>query len=368
MSRLAFVDLRAQWRELAGELRPAIEAVFADGAFVGGPAVQRFETAFAAFCAVRHAVGVANGTDALHLALRALGVGAGDDVLTVPNTFIATAEAISHCGARPVFVDCDPDTLLLDARQLDGAVTPRTRAVVAVHLYGRVAEMDAIAAWCAARGLPLVEDAAQAHGAGHRGRRAGGLGAIAGFSFYPGKNLGAGGEAGAVTTDRDDLAERVRRLRDHGQEARYHHAEVGWNSRLDAVQAAVLTVKLRHLPRWNARRRVLADLYRERLGKLAAITVPAAPVEADAHVYHLFVIRAAARDRLRAALAEAGIETGLHYPVPIHLQAAYRALGLGPGTFPVAEAAARTVLSLPIHPHMTDDDVHRVCDAVERVA
>jgi dTDP-4-amino-4,6-dideoxygalactose transaminase len=366
--RQPFVDLGAQYREVRDELLPEVERLLASGAFVGGEALTRFESAFAAFCGVGHAVGVANGTDALHLALRAVGIAAGDEVVTVPNTFVATAEAIAQAGARPVLVDVRPDTLLIDAAALDAVVTPRTRAIVPVHLYGRLADVDALERWCAARGVALVEDAAQAHGAALGGRRAGAFGDAAGFSFYPAKNLGAAGEAGAVVTRRADVAARVARLRDHGQSERYHHEVAGYNSRLDALQAAVLAVKLRRLAAWNARRRVLAAIYRERLGKVPGLEVPVAPAEPESHVYHLFVIRVVERDRLRAALSAHAIDTGLHYPVPIHLQPGWRHLGYGPGDFPVAEAAARTVLSLPIYPHMSDDAVHRVCDTIEACA
>ena len=368
MTRQPFVDLTAQYRELRDELLPAIERIMAAGAFIGGEPVTRFESAFAALCGAPHAIGVANGTDALHLALRALGIGPGDEVITVPNTFVATVEAIAHAGARPVLVDVRPDTLLLDADALEAALTPRTRAVIPVHLYGQLVDMEPIERWCARHAVALLEDAAQAHGARRRGRRAGAFGDAAAFSFYPAKNLGAAGEAGAVVTRRADLAERVARLRDHGQSERYHHALAGFNSRLDALQAAVLSVKLARLDGWNARRRALAAIYRDRLAKVDAIELLPAPAEAESHVYHLFVVRSTERGRLRAALAARGIETGLHYPVPVHLQPAWQDLGYAEGAFPVAEAAARSMLSLPLYPQMTDDAVHRVCDAIEACA
>jgi dTDP-4-amino-4,6-dideoxygalactose transaminase len=256
----------------------------------------------------------------------------------------------------------------MDPARLDAARTPRTRIVMPVHLYGRLVDLPAIGAWCAAHGVGLVEDAAQAHGAAWGGRRAGAFGDAAGFSFYPAKNLGAAGDAGALVTTRPDVAERVRRLRDHGQSERYHHAVVGYNSRLDALQAAVLAIKLTRLAGWNERRRALAALYRERLTKVAGVELLAEPAEPASHVHHLFVVRSPERDRLRAALSARGIETGLHYPVPVHLQAGWRHLGYGEGDFPVAEAAARTILSLPIYPQMTEDAVHRVCDALEASA
>jgi dTDP-4-amino-4,6-dideoxygalactose transaminase len=368
VSRQPFVDLAAQYEEVRAELLPQVERLLATGAFIGGEPVTRFETAFAAYCGVPHAIGVANGTDALHLALRALGVGPGDEVVTVANTFVATVGAIAQAGARPVLVDARPDTLLMDAAALDAVATPATRAVVPVHLYGRLVEMAPIVRWCTSRGVALLEDAAQAHGARTGGRRAGAFGDAAGFSFYPAKNLGAAGDAGAIVTGRADVAERLRRLRDHGQTERYHHAVVGVNSRLDAVQAAVLAVKLERLDAWNTRRRALAAIYHERLAKIGGVEPIPAPADPDSHVYHLFVVRTSERDRLRAALGARGIDTGLHYPIPVHLQPGWRHLGYREGDFPVAEAAARTVLSLPMYPHMREDAVHRVCDAIEACA
>jgi dTDP-4-amino-4,6-dideoxygalactose transaminase len=368
VTRQPFVDLAAQYAEVRAALLPELERLLATGAFIGGEPVTRFEAAFAAYCGVPHAVGVANGTDALHLALRALGVGPGDEVVTVANTFVATVGAIAQAGARPVLVDARADSLLMDAASLDAVATPATRAVIPVHLYGRLVEMEPIVRWCERRGVALLEDAAQAHGASRDGRRAGAFGDAAGFSFYPAKNLGAAGDAGAIVTRRPEVAERLRRLRDHGQTERYHHAVVGVNSRLDTLQAAVLATKLERLDAWNARRRALAALYHERLAKVPGVEPIAAPAHPASHVYHLFVVRSPERDRLRAALAARGIDTGLHYPIPVHLQPAWRHLGHREGDFPVAEAAARTVLSLPMYPHMSDDAVQRVCDAIEACA
>jgi len=368
VSRQPFVDLAAQYRELRDEILPEVERILAAGTFIGGEPLTRFESAFAALCGVPHAVGVANGTDALHLALRALEVEPGDEVITVPNTFVATVEAIVQAGARAVLVEVRPDTLVMDTAALDAARTPRTRAVIPVHLYGRMAEVDLIERWCAERGIALLEDAAQAHGARLRGRRAGAFGDAGAFSFYPAKNLGAAGEAGAVVTRRPAVAARVAQLRDHGQGERYHHDLVGYNSRLDALQAAVLSVKLKRLDGWNARRRALAAVYDERLAKVDGVDPLPVPAHPESHVYHLYVVRVAERDRLRAALTARGIDTGLHYPVPVHLQPAFRDLGYGEGAFPVSEAAARSVLSLPIYPEMTEDAVHRVCDAIEACA
>jgi len=366
--RQPFVDLAAQYAEVREELTPEVADVLVTGIFIGGERVRRFESEFARFCGTAHCVGVASGTDALRIALLAVGVGAGDEVLTAPNSFIATAEAISQCGARPVFVDVRADTLLLDVERLEAARTPRTRAVVPVHHVQeqrQMAEMEAISAWCARHGLALVEDAAQAHGARLGVRGPGSFGAAAAFSFYPAKNLGAAGDAGAIVTDRADVAHRARLLRDHGQAERYVHEIAGFNSRLDALQAAILSVKLRHLAHWTERRRALAALYRERFEKAPGLQLVAEPREPDAHVYHLLVVRLARRDELREALAAGGIETGIHYPVPIHLQGAYHHLGYGQGSFPVAEEAAREVLSLPLYPQLSDDALHRVADTVE---
>ncbi|HSE06656.1 MAG TPA: DegT/DnrJ/EryC1/StrS family aminotransferase [Methylomirabilota bacterium] len=368
MRRQPFVDLAAQYEEVRETLLPQVERLLAAGAFIGGEPVARFEATFAAFCGVGHAVGVGNGTDALHLALRALEIGPGDEVITAANTFVATVGAIVQAGARPVLVDVRPDTLLMDASALETARTPATRAVIPVHLYGRLADMEPIVAWCARHRVTLLEDAAQAHGATRGGRRAGAFGDAAGFSFYPAKNLGAAGDAGAVVTDRPDVADRLRRLRDHGQTERYQHAVVGVNSRLDALQAVVLAVKLERLAAWNARRQALAALYHERLAKVPAVEPLPAPAEPESHVYHLFVVRSAERDQLRVALAARGIDTGLHYPIPVHLQPGWRHLGHREGDFPVTEAAARSVLSLPIYPHMSVEAVHRVCDAIEACA
>ncbi|HEU4369335.1 MAG TPA: DegT/DnrJ/EryC1/StrS family aminotransferase [Methylomirabilota bacterium] len=365
MIRQPLVDLAAQHAEIGAAVLAEVERLFAAGTFIGGEPLQRFEREFAKLCQTAHCVGVGSGTDALHLALRAAGVGPGDEVITVPLTFVATAEAVVQCGARPVLVDVRPDTLVMDIGRLSAARTARTRAVLLVHLYGRLADVDAAQAWCRAHGVVLVEDAAQAHGARLGGRAAGSFGDAGAFSFYPSKNLGAAGEAGAVVTSRDDLAEQVRRLRDHGQAARYLHAVSGFNSRLDALQAAVLAVKLERLDRWNERRRALAGVYHERLAAVPGVTMPPRAADLESHVHHLFVVRVRDRDRVRQTLARHGIETGVHYPVPLHLQPAFRELGYAEGAFPAAEAAAREVLSLPLYPQLDGATVHRVCDALE---
>jgi len=354
-----FVNLKAQHDPLKESLQAAIQEVMDNNAFANGPFVARFEADFAAYCQAPFAVGVGSGTEALWLALLALGIGAGDEVITVPSTFVATAEAINFCGARPVFVDIDERTYTLDPELLERAITPRTKAVIPVHLFGQMADMDPILEIARRREIAVVEDACQAHGAEYRGRKAGSLGHAGCFSFYPAKNLGALGEAGAVVTRDPALAEKIRILRDHGQETKYEHSVIGWNARMDGIQGAVLRVKLRHLEPGNAARRAHARLYGEYLeGRENRIT----PEEADygLHVYHLYAVRVKNRDHVLRALAGRGIACGVHYPVPIHLQKAYRALGLGRGSFPVAERCAREFLSLPMFPELTPEQVETV--------
>lgn len=355
-------DLRRQAAALRAELMPALERVVLDGAYALGPAVDDLERELAALCGARHAVGVSSGTSALHLALLALGVGEGDEVITTPLTFVATAWAISYCGARPVFVDVRPDTLCLDPAAVERALTPRTRAVLPVHLHGHPADMGALRAVCDARGVPLVEDAAQAHGASLAGRPVGSLGRAACFSFYPSKNLGALGEAGAIVTSDDDLAATARMLRDHAQVTKGRHERLGFNDRMDGLQGAALGVKLRHLPRWNQRRREVAAAY---LAGLAGAPGLVLPVERPGavHAWHQFVVRHPRRDALREALQARGVGTAIHYATPVHRQPAYAHLGLAEGSFPVAEQAAREVLSLPLFPELTPDEVDRVIAA-----
>lgn len=348
-----FVDLAAQHAEIADEVEPAILDLFRRGAFVGGPPVTAFEAEYAAFTGVTHCVAVANGTDALELALRAVGVTAGGEVIMPANTFIATAEATSRIGARPVPVDVDEQQLLLDPALVERAITARTQAIVPVHLYGQVAPVDQLADLAAAYRLPIVEDAAQAQGASRHGRQAGSLGTIAATSFYPGKNLGASGDGGAVTTDDPELAHRVRLLANHGSTVKYHHEVVGMNSRLDAVHAVTLTAKLRRLDRWNKARQAAADRYAELFGDVPGVRTPSTMV-GNTDVWHLYVVRLAGRDRVLAGLTEAGVGAGLHYPDPWYLTPAYAELGFARGTAPVAEEAAGRILSLPMHPHLTD--------------
>ena len=373
------LDLKSEYAALKDEIGPAVRRVLESGRYVGGPEVEALESEFAALCGVPEAVAVGSGTDALRFALVAAGVGAGHDVITTPFTFIGTTEAISQAGGRPVFVDVDSSTFTLDPERLEAAVTPRTRAVLPVHLYGQPADMEGIGAFASRHGIQVIEDACQAHGALLDGRAAGSLGHAGAFSFYPTKNLGGFGEGGMVTTADSGFATRVRRLRDHGQTEKYVHAEEGWNGRLDALQAAILRVKLRHLPEWNDRRRALARLYRDRLAGLersSALRLPAERPKAR-HVYHQFAVRilpgagtgdsrAGRRDRVRQGLLADGIEAGVHYPIPLHRQPAYAAMGLGEGTFPEAEAAARELLTLPLHPMLTHEQIERVCSALEQ--
>ncbi len=357
--KVPLLDLKAHHEPLQREFELAIREVIQSGAFAGGPFVARFEEEFAAFCATQFALGLGSGTEALWLSLLALGVGPGDEVITSPMTFMATAEAITYCGAKPVFVDIEEDTYTLDPALIEKAITPRTRAVIPVHLFGQMADMDPILEVARRRGLAVIEDACQAHGAEYQGRKAGALGAAGCFSFYPGKNLGAFGEAGAVVTNRTDLKTKIQMLRDHGQEKKYHHALIGWNARMDGIQAAVLMIKLRRLAAGNEARRGHARHY-DRL--LAAADQVVRPREAKhrIHVYHLYVVRVKARDRILESLGQRGIGCGIHYPIPVHLQEAYRSLGYSVGAFPVAERCAKEFLSLPIFPELAAEQVEFV--------
>ncbi|MFF2275665.1 DegT/DnrJ/EryC1/StrS family aminotransferase [Agromyces sp. NPDC058126] len=357
-----FLDLAAQFEEIRDELEPALLEVLRTATFIGGPNVAAFEAAYAQSIGVRSCVGVANGTDALELALRALGLGAGDEVILPANSFIATAEAVVRAGATPVFADALPDVLLLDPASAAAAVTDRTRAIVPVHLFGQVAPIERYSPIAEACGAVVVEDAAQAQGATRFGRAAGGLGAIAATSFYPGKNLGAAGDGGAVTTDDEMLADTVRTLAAHGSRTKYAHDLVGFNSRLDALQAVVLAVKLRRLPEWNARRRAVAAYYAELLGGVDEVVLPTVlPGNEDA--WHLYVVRLDERDRVLDELAAAGIGAGIHYPSPIHRTPAFRDR---PRTVPltVSETEAPRLLSLPMSPHLTRAQQERVAEAL----
>ena len=362
--RVPFLDLSSHHAPLRSEFRAAIEEVIDTGAFAGGPFVEKFEKDFAEYCDCRYALGVGSGTEALWLALLALGVGPGDEVITVPSTFMATAEAITYCGARPVFVDIDESSYTMDPTGLKQAVTQRTKAIIPVHLFGQPADMDPILEFARSHGLFVIEDAAQAHGAEYKGRRVGSLGDAGCFSFYPGKNLGAFGEAGAVVTNNDDLQGKIRVLRDHGQIRKYHHTMVGWNARMDGIQGAVLRIKLRHLEKGNELRRSRAAQYDRELKGLEEVVTPYEDPSAR-HVYHIYAIRVRERDETIRRLAEMGIACGIHYPVPIHLQEAYRNLGYEAGAFPVAERAAGEFVSLPMFPELTPAQIEAVTEALK---
>jgi dTDP-4-amino-4,6-dideoxygalactose transaminase len=363
---IPFVDLQRQYANISGELDAAVKRVLEGGWYILGKEVQAFEEEFAAYCGVAHAVGVGSGTAALQLALMACGVGPGDEVITVPHTAVATVAAIELAGATPVLADIDPARFTLDPDQVESVVTPRTRAVVPVHLYGCPADLEPIDRIARKHGLFVVEDCAQAHGARYRGRPVGSWGHISAFSFYPTKNLGACGDGGMVATDDATLAERARILRQYGWRERYISSRKGINSRLDELQAAILRIKLRHLDAWNEERRRLAQVYEEHLAQ-SDITIPREP-DGSSHVYHLYVVRHALRDQLQACLRDQGIASLVHYPMPVHLQPAYEDLEYQTGEFPASESAATEVLSLPIYPGLREEEVRAVARAVARFA
>jgi dTDP-4-amino-4,6-dideoxygalactose transaminase len=364
--QVPFLDLRAHHAPLREEFLRAITEVVDAGAFAGGPFVAKFEEEFAAFCGTPYAIGVGNGTDALWLSLLALGVGPGDEVITVPSTFMATAEAITYTGARPVFVDIAPASYTMDPDLLEQAITPRTRAIIPVHLFGQVADMDSILPIAGRHGIPVIEDACQAHGASYQGRRAGAFGITGCFSFYPGKNLGAFGEAGAITTADECLRDKLRALRDHGQVRKYHHATVGWNARMDGIQGAVLRVKLPHLDRNNDLRRAHAEFYGQNLPEEEGFVLPRETAPGR-HVFHIYAVRTLNRDRVLAQLERRGVHCGIHYPIPVHLQEAYQSLGYARGAFPVAEQCADEFLSLPMFPELTPEQLATVVREVRVV-
>jgi dTDP-4-amino-4,6-dideoxygalactose transaminase len=362
--KVPYLDLNAQYQSLRTELNDAMQQVINDAAFAGGPYVEKFEEAFAAYCQCSFAAGVSSGTSAIHLALLALGIGPGDEVITAANTFIATAGAISHCGAVPVFADCDPKTYTLDPAAAEAAITSRTRAIIPVHLFGQTADMDAFMALAKRYELFIVEDACQAHGAEFRGRRAGSMGDAGCFSFYPGKNLGAYGDAGAVVSNNAALINRIKMLREHGSIRKYEHPIIGWNCRMDGLQGAILSVKLRHLEVANEARRAHAGLYKELLADCAEAVLPFEKADSR-HVYHIFAVCCDRRDHLMTHLTEHGIGCGVHYPKPLHLQGAYAFLGRGPGSFPVAETCANKYVSLPMFPELDADQIEYVVKAVK---
>ncbi|HEY6805820.1 MAG TPA: DegT/DnrJ/EryC1/StrS family aminotransferase [Pyrinomonadaceae bacterium] len=362
MNNIPLVGLFDQYQTIKPEVDKAIEKVINSTQFVGGAEVGAFEEEFAAFCEVESCVGVANGTDAIYLALRALGIGKGDEVITVSHTFIATTEAITMTGATPVFIDIKEDTMLMDPALIEAAITPRTKAIIPVHLYGQTCEMDQILDIAWRHGLKIVEDSAQAHGARWKGQRAGSMGDVACFSFYPGKNLGAFGDAGGVVSNDQNLMERLRIIANHGSVTKYTHECEGVNSRLDGLQAAILRVKLRQLDEWNARRRAHAAYYIEALAESGLIPVAVHPNAEP--VWHLFVVRSTERDELQKRLGEQGIATGIHYPTPLHLQPAYAHLEIARGALPVTERIADEIVSLPMYPELTSNQLEAVVSAL----
>jgi dTDP-4-amino-4,6-dideoxygalactose transaminase len=361
---IPFLDLRAQYASIHKEITAALRQVLDSAAFAGGPFVEKFEREFASFCRCQFAIGVGSGTAALWMALLALGIRRGDEVITVPNTFIATCEAITFCGAKPVLVDIDEQTYTMNPDHIERVITPRTKAVLPVHLFGQMADMDPIMEIARAHRLFVIEDACQAHGAEYKGRRAGSIGDMGCFSFYPAKNLGAYGEAGAVVTNRGDLADKIRMFRDHGQAKKYYHRLIGWNGRMDGFQGAVLSVKLKYLAAWNEARRKNAQLYSDLLAGVDNVITPA---EADyaKHVYHIYGIRTPNRDDLMSALAKKGIGCGIHYPVPVHLQRAYESLGHEKGSFPIAEKCAEQLVSLPMFPELSQAQIEKVYGEIQ---
>jgi dTDP-4-amino-4,6-dideoxygalactose transaminase len=365
--KVKFVDLAAQHKPLGAELKEAFNRVLSNCSFVLGPEVEKFEKAFATYCGVAHCVTVTNGTAALQLVLQGLGVGPGDDVITVAHTFIATAEAINAAGAKPVFIDIDPVSYTMDPTKVEAAITPRTKAIIPVHLYGQPADMDAINAVASKHNLPVIEDSCQAHGAKYKGRPTGSLSKAACFSFYPSKNLGACGEGGAITTNDAELARKIRMFRDHGSVRKYEHSFPAYNCRLEGLQGAFLAVKLPHLDGWNDKRRAVAERYNRLLSDTCVVSPREMPYAH--HVYHLFVIQVEDRETLRQELAQRGIETGLHYPIPLHLQEAYQYLGYRAGDFPVSERVSQTILSLPMYAELPIEDVDyvvaKLTDALE---
>ena len=362
--KIPFVDLKAQYYSIKEEIDNAISCVIQDSAFIGGKYAKAFEQSFADYVGVKNCVGVGNGTDALCIALKALGISDGDEVITVANSFIATSEAITMTGARVVFVDCDKDSYNIDIDKLEQVITSKTKAIIPVHLYGQPAEMDKIADVASKHNLYVVEDAAQAHGADYQGQRIGTIGDMACFSFFPGKNLGAYGDAGAIVTNDDNLARKARMIANHGRIEKYNHEFEGTNSRLDGLQAAILDVKLKYLDKWTERRRTIAKMYDAGL-KDIVITPNVLPDVK--HVYHLYVIRAKNRDRVKELLAEKGIATGIHYPIPLPFLEAYSYLGHKPADFPVTYSMKDEILSLPIHGDMTDEQVEHVIASLKDI-
>ncbi len=359
-----FLDLKTQYRQIEQEVIPMVTEAMSNAAFIGGPQVSGLENEFAEFCESKYCVGVNSGTDALRFALIAAGIGRGDEVITVPNTFIATTEAISQAGATPVFVDVLPGTYNIDPGLIEEKINQNTKAILPVHLYGQPADMTPLLQIAKKHNLIVIEDACQAHGALYKGKKAGSMGLAGCFSFYPGKNLGAFGEGGAVVTSDENLAKEMSMLRDHGQEKKYYHAVEGFNGRLDAIQAGVLRIKLKKLKGWNDARRKNAAYYNELLSGLDGVTIPVETEGAES-VYHLYVILVDDRDGLQKYLGEKGIGTGLHYPVPLHLQKAYAHMGYKEGDFPVSESVSKKLLSLPMFAELTKEQIEYVCESIK---
>ncbi|MCJ7618412.1 MAG: DegT/DnrJ/EryC1/StrS family aminotransferase [Desulfobacterales bacterium] len=364
--KVPFLDLKAQYASIREEIASGLQQVLDNTAFAGGPFVKNFEKEFASFCKTDFAVGLGSGTDALWAAVLGLGIGQGDEVITTPNTFIATAEAISFAGAKPVFVDIDEKTYTMDPALLEDAITPKTKAIIPVHLYGQTADMDPILKVAKKHDLFVIEDACQAHGAEYKSRPAGSIGDAGCFSFYPGKNLGAYGEAGAVVTNNAQLNEKMQMFRDHGQAKKYYHSMIGWNARMDGLQGAVLSVKLKYLNQWNGSRRKNAQLYNKLLANIEGVILPTEAGHAK-HIYHLYVIRTQNRDAFIAALAENDVFCGIHYPVPLHLQDAYSSLGYKKGDFPVAEKCCEQLVSLPMFPELTSEQIGYVVEKIKSI-
>lgn len=362
--KINFVDLKKQYHSIKKETDNAIQRVIDSTSFVLGKEVSDFEKNFADFCNTKYSIGVASGTDALFLALKALDIGPGEEVITVANTFIATPLAISHCGAKPVIVDCNPDDYNIDVSKIESAITNKTKAIIPVHLYGQPADMDPILELAEKHNIKVVEDACQAHGAEYKKKRTGGFGVMGCFSFYPGKNLGAYGDAGAITTNDSEIYEKLRLLREYGQKKKYHHALKGYNSRLDSIQAAVLNVKLKYLGKWNNQRRKNAKLYNKLLEDIKGITIPVEREDVK-HIYHLYVIRCNARGKLAEHLQSKGVSTLIHYPVPIHLQEAYSDLGYNKGSFPVTEKYSNIILSLPMFPELNKEEITYTTNSIK---
>lgn len=362
--RIPLVDLKIQYAGLENDMQAAVKQVFANGNYILGAKVTEFEKRFGELSGVKHMMGCSCGTSAIFLALQACGIKPGDEVIVPANTFIATAEAVSLIGAKPVFVDCEEETGLMDATKLSALINAKTKAIIPVHLYGQICDMDAIIAIARPKGIKVIEDSAQAHLATYKGRKAGSIGDMATFSFFPGKNLGAYGDAGAVSTQDDALAKQVKTYRNHGRESKYAHDQVGFNFRMDELQAAFLGVKLNHIEKWTASRRRIAARYREKLQGTGDIRFFRENSGNEA-VYHLFVIRSAKREAIGAHLKEMGVDTGVHYPLPLHLQPAYQFLGYSKGAFPVSEKHASEMLSLPVYPEMTDEQVDYVCGQIQ---